>query len=108
MTKDEKRQWLNARKKFIEAHGREPESGEPGFDPSTRVFNAGTEEQVRAKVNRAMADAGTPPQFVYAFNKTGLMLGEINRHKYPPGVWEEWTAAIAEYHELAKAGKVPN
>jgi hypothetical protein len=108
MSREERRKILNERKQFIRKHGREPGRDDPGFDPTARLFNAGTEEEVRAKVNRAMAEAGTPPEFVYAFNKTGLMLGEENKHKYAPGLWEEWTAAIAEYHMLAKAGKVPN
>lgn len=108
LSREERRKLLNERKRFIKAHGREPERDEPGFDPTALLFNVGTEKEYMATVNDAMTKAGTPPEFVYAVNKTGLMLSEEYRHNYAPGLWEEWTAAIEEYHALARAGKTPN
>jgi hypothetical protein len=54
-----------------------------------------------------MRKAGTPPQIVYAYRKTGLLLAEGLTPAHLPE-WKEWNAAIEEYFELERKGEEPN
>ena len=44
-----------------------------------------------------MKVAGLNPAFVYAFEKTGLLVTEQNQHLIPEKDLAEWDAAIEEY-----------
>jgi hypothetical protein len=54
-----------------------------------------------------MRKAGAPPQIVYAYRKTGLLLAEGATPAHVPE-WKEWNAAIEEYFALERKGEVPN
>src|SRR5712691_9307946 len=62
------------RKKFIKKFGREPGSDDPVFfDPKVSTPASFTPKQLRDATLNAMLAAGTPPQFVYAYQKTGFL-----------------------------------
>ena len=62
---------------FREKFGRDPESGEPlFFDPDQNEPARWPEAKVTAGMLEAMRKAGTPPQIIFAFRKTGLLLAE--------------------------------
>lgn len=58
-----------------------------------------------SEVVNAMEKAGTPPQIIYAYRKTGLIVTESNRHLLGKADLAEWNAAIDEYY--AKEEKSP-
>jgi len=69
-------QLIAFRKKF----GRDPRPGEPMiFDPDAAEPTPYPENRMVAEVVEAMRKAGTPPQIVYAFKKTGRLLMEGDR-----------------------------
>ena len=44
-----------------------------------------------------MKKAGLDPAFIFAFEKTGLLVSEENQHLIPEKDLEDWRAAIEEY-----------
>jgi hypothetical protein len=44
-----------------------------------------------------MKAAGLDPAFIYAFEKTGLLVTEWNKHLIPDEDLADWDAAIEEY-----------
>jgi hypothetical protein len=52
-----------------------------------------------------MKAAGLDPAFVYAFEKTGLLVTEQHQHLIPDEDLAEWGAAVEEYEaKQRKAG----
>ena len=85
------------RQKFVEKHGREPEPDDPLF------FDAPPLEHIEHHVVEAMKQAGIDPALIHAFEKTGLLVSDENRHLISDKDLAEWNAAIEEYH--AKHGQ---
>jgi hypothetical protein len=54
-----------------------------------------------------MRRAGLDPALIHAFEKTGLLVTEANRHLIPEKDLQEWSAAIAEYHRQHNPPKYP-
>jgi hypothetical protein len=54
-------------------------------------------EHLEAMLVEDMKEAGLDPAFVYAFEKTGLLVSEENQHLIPERDLEEWRSAIEEY-----------
>jgi hypothetical protein len=93
---------------FQEKFNRDWQPGDPVFfDPDADQPTPWPEEKLAAGVLEAMRKAGTPPQIVYAYRKTGLLLAEGLTPAHLPE-WEEWNAAIEEYFELERKGEEPN
>ena len=46
-----------------------------------------------------MREASVPPQIIYAYKRTGLLLMEELEDQYPPDAVAEWNAAIGEYFD---------
>jgi hypothetical protein len=44
-----------------------------------------------------MKAAGLDPAFIYAFERTGLLVTEQNQHLIPDNDLAEWDAAVGEY-----------
>jgi hypothetical protein len=62
--------------------------------------------KVEAERLEAMRKAGTPPQIVYAYKRTGgLLLTEDIREHWPPDRVKEWDDAIHEYFAIEDASK---
>ncbi len=100
-----KRQQLEA---FRKQFGRDPLPGDPMFfDPTKDVPTPIDEAKMMQDVLAAMGSASLPPELAYAFKKTGLILIAEMVDEYPPETVDEYNAAIEEYFELKKAGKLP-
>jgi hypothetical protein len=85
------------RRKFVEKYGREPGPGDPVF------FDLPPLEHVEHEMVQAMKAAGLDPAYIYAYEKTGLLVSEQNMHLIPENDLEEWDAAVREYE--AKHGE---
>lgn len=85
---------------FREKFGRDPEPDEPlFFDPDQDHPTEWPEAKATAGMLESMRKAGTPPQIIFAFRKTGLLLAEGITPPDAPE-WKEWNAAIDEYFAL--------
>ena len=92
------------RRLFREKFGRDPRPDEPVFfDPDQDQPSMWSEEKLRSETLEAMRKAGTPPQIVYAYAKTGLILLEST--PAPPDVRAEWNAAVKEYFAMERKAK---
>src|SRR5216684_3514129 len=92
------------RKKFIKKFGREPGSDDPVFfDPKASTPASFTPKQLRDATLNAMLAAGTPPQFVYAYQKTGFLVNETGYENMSSEDRAEYDAAIDEYFAMEDA-----
>ena len=82
------------RQKFIDRHGRESGLNDPVF------FDLPPLEHVEHAMVEAMKKAGIDPAFIYAYEKTGLVVTEENQHLIPEKDLNEWQAAIHEYEAI--------
>lgn len=90
------------RQAFRDKFGRDPGPGDPLiFDPDEDKPTAMSALRMQADVLDAMRKAGTPPEIVYAFKKTGMLLtSESNASRKDR---REWRRAIEEYHAIMEA-----
>jgi hypothetical protein len=77
--------------KFRQHFGRDPRPDDLLF------FDAPPLEQVEHQIVEAMLRAGLDPALIHAFEKTGLLVSEDNRHLIPERNLQEWDAAVADY-----------
>ncbi len=77
--------------KFVEKFGREPAPEDNLF------FDMPHQEVVEHVMVEGMKEAGLDPAFIYAFEKTGLMVTEANEHLISDVDLEQWDEAITEY-----------
>lgn len=90
---------------FREKFGRDPKEGEPVFfDPNADAPAPIPDKEIDDAFMLLLKDA--PPEVIYAYKKTERVLLADLRDNYPPEVVAEYDAAIAEYFELEKAGKL--
>ena len=76
---------------FVARHGREP-------GPHDLLFPGMPHpEHLEAMMVEDMKAAGLDPAFIYAFEKTGLLVTEQNQHLIPEKDLALWDAAIEEY-----------
>jgi hypothetical protein len=89
------------RQKFIEKYGREP-------GPDDRLFpDMPHPERLEAMMVEDMKAAGLDPAFIYAFEKTGLLVTQQNQHLIPEKDLAEWDAAIKEYERKHRKKQKP-
>jgi hypothetical protein len=62
-------------------------------------------EHLEAMMVEGVRAAGLDPAFIYAFEKTGLLVTEQNQHLIPESDLAEWGAAIEEYEAKHRQGK---
>ena len=79
------------RQAFIARHGREPVPDDLLFPDRPHP------EHLEAMMVEDMRAAGLEPAFIYAFEKTGLLVTEQNQHLIPENDLAEWDAAVEEY-----------
>jgi hypothetical protein len=89
------------RERFKQKFGRYPGPEDPviwdeGADQPTPV----SEEQVHQIILDAITAAGSPPEFAYAFQKTGRLVTESNMHLLTKAEYQEWCDAVDEYRRL--------
>jgi hypothetical protein len=78
---------------------------QPGPD-DLLFFDAPPLEHVEHHLVEAMKRAGLDPAFIHAFEQTGLLVSEDNRHLIPEPDLQEWEAAVADYRRR-QAGQQP-
>jgi hypothetical protein len=67
-----------------------------------------SDEEIENDVLEAMRKAGTPPQILYAYRKTGLIGVKGKMENWPADSREEWDNAIKEYFLIEDASKRPD
>jgi len=110
MTPEVRDALLRQREAFKAKFGRDPGPNDPVFfdldAPEPIPVSAA---KVEADVLEAMHKAGTPPQIIHAYKKTGgLLLLEGMRDHWPPGRVKEWDDAIDEFFAIENASKQPD
>src|SRR5262245_46676552 len=81
------------RRAFIARHGRAP-------GPDDLLFpDVPHPEHLEAMMAQDMKAAGLDPAFIYAFEKTGLLVTEQNQHLISETDLAAWDTAIREYEE---------
>src|SRR5262249_14748016 len=85
---------------------RDPGPNDPViFDPSK---DTPTPIDMEADVLAAMSAANLPPEFAYAYKKTGLLGLLKDKSGWPADRVREWNAAIDEYRAIEAASKQPD
>jgi hypothetical protein len=79
------------RQACIDKYGREPEPDELLFTDLPHL------EHLEAMLVREMKSADLDPAFIYAFEKTGVLISEQNWHLIPEKDSGEWRSAVEEY-----------
>ena len=70
---------------------------DPGPDDSL-FFDAPPLEQVEHQLVEAMRRVGIDPALIHAFEQTGLLVTQDNRHRIPAPDLQAWQAAVDEYN----------
>jgi hypothetical protein len=84
--------------RFIAKFGREPRGEDPIFwDENADQPEPVSEEQIHQIILQAITAAGSPPEFIHAFKKTGLLVTETNQHLISPAHYQAWVDAVEEY-----------
>ncbi len=96
MSQEVKEVLENLRREFIAKHGREPGPDDPLFPDLPHP------EHLEAMMVEDLQAAGMDPAFIYAFEKTGLLVTEQNQHLISDEDLAEWDAAIEEYERKHK------
>ena len=83
-----------------EKFGRDPGPDDPVFfDPNADTPQELDWDRVDSEIVGAMVKAGTEPEKIYAYRKTGFIVTEQNWDLLSEEQQQEWQAAIAEYEE---------
>lgn len=80
------------RERFIEKHGRPPGPDDSIFDEPS--------ERVEHEVVQTLKNIGVHPAFIYAYEKTGLLVTESNQHMIPESALDEFAAYQDEWFEI--------
>jgi uncharacterized protein YecA (UPF0149 family) len=80
-----------------------------GKQPDEPVFgDLGHMEYIEAEMVDIMKEIGMDPAFIYAYEKTGLLVTEDNKDKMTDLDLEEWREAVERYRRLAEEGDAPD
>ncbi|KAB2919904.1 MAG: hypothetical protein F9K29_03305 [Hyphomicrobiaceae bacterium] len=91
------------RKAFRRKFGRDRRPGDPVFfDPSVDDPTSLDPDTVNAEVLAALRKAGAPPQVIFAYRRTGLLVTESTKALISPDRLAEWDSAIDEYFRLER------
>lgn len=91
-----KRQKEAFQKKF----GREPGPGDPlFFDPRKDEPVPIDEDYVKGEIVAAMKKAGISPEYVYAYEKVGVLVTEENHHLVDPEDLQAFEKAVREFRK---------
>ena len=90
--------------RFREKFGREAGPGDPlMFDPSKDVPTPLPPGSIAKDMIAAMFRAELPPELIYAYSKSGVVVTESNRHVVDPDDLAAWKAAADEFSSLEPA-----
>jgi SEC-C motif len=76
----------------------EPNAALPDPDDDL-LFPDASPDQLQEAAVEAMREVGVDPALIYAFEKTGLIVGEDNQRLIPPEAMAEWKQAVEEYRQ---------
>lgn len=62
-----------------------------------KLFPDLNEKEIEDIVTVRLAEARIPAEEIWAWLKTGMLVTDHNRAKWPKADMEEWEAAVAEY-----------
>lgn len=89
------------RERFKQQFGRDPRPEDPIiWDENAAVPTPASEQDIHQTILSALIAAGSPPEFVYAFDKTGRLVTEDNMHLLTKAEYKEWCDAVEEYRRL--------
>lgn len=92
------------RQAFIDKFGREPGPDDPVmFDPDADTPVPISEEKVRAQMLEAMRAAEIPSHLIYAYAKTGFIVGQEGYGNMSLEDRAEYNASIREYFAMENA-----
>ncbi|HKV90941.1 MAG TPA: hypothetical protein VJW20_00185 [Candidatus Angelobacter sp.] len=101
MTKQMREILEEQRKRFRQKFGRDPRPDDPViWDESAAEPTPASEEDIHQTILSALIKAGSRPEFIYAFNKTGRLVTESNQHLLTPAEYQEWVDAVEEFRRL--------
>ncbi len=94
------------RQSFRQKFGREPGPADPiFFDPDMDTPRSLDRDKTEEGLLTAMTAAGIDPELIHAWQRTGHLVTEENRHLLSDEDVAEWQEAIEEYRELQRTGK---
>lgn len=86
---------------FVKKFGREPGPNDPVFfDPDADTPQEWDPKKFAGEMKAALLAADLPPQIIYAYEKTGMLLLAEDLPNCSPDQQEEWEDAIDEYFAL--------
>jgi hypothetical protein len=89
------------RQRFRQKFGRDPRPEDPIIWDETAAEPTPTSvEDIHQTILSALIAAGSPPEFIYAFLKTGRLVTESNQHLLLPEEYQEWVEAVDEFRRL--------
>lgn len=95
------RLFLIQQEAFREKFGRDPEDDDPiFFDPDASDPEPVDPTGIQEMILEAMCKAHTPPQIMFAFMRTGLLVMEETKKVISPDDLADWDAAIDDYFRL--------
>lgn len=85
--------------RFREKFGRDPGPNDPVFfDMDANAPVPIAEEKLNEGIAEAMKKAGVPPQYIYAWIQTGMLVTEQNYSQWSKADLKEWEEAINGYY----------
>jgi hypothetical protein len=89
------------KQRFRQRFGRDPRPEDPIiWDENAAEPTPASEDDIHQTILSVLIAAGSPPEFVYAFDKTGRLVTESNMHLLAPEEYQEWVDAVEEYRRL--------
>jgi hypothetical protein len=89
------------KQRFRAKFGRDPGPEDPVvWDENADQPTPVSEDQIHQIILQAITAAGSPPEFIYAFEKTGRLVTESNQHLLSPEELQEWVDAVEEFRRL--------
>jgi hypothetical protein len=89
------------KERFRQKFGRYPRPEDPViWDETASEPTPASAEDIHQTILSALIAAGSPPEFIYAFNKTGRLVTESNQHLLSPDDYQEWVDALEEFRRL--------
>jgi hypothetical protein len=89
------------KQRFRAKFGRDPRPEDPViWDDNATEPTPASVEDIHQTILSALIAAGSPPEFIYAFNKTGLLVTATNQHLISPTDYQAWVDAVEEYRLL--------
>jgi hypothetical protein len=101
MSKEMRQMMEEQKQRFRAKFGRDPRPEDPViWDDNAAEPTPASVEDIHQTILSALIAAGSPPEFVYAFDKTGRLVTESNMHLLTPEEYQEWVDAVEEFRRL--------